>query len=179
MTLLSSDSAFSGRVFSITRDRVQLPHGPEVTMDVVRHPGSVVLLPLAADDSLTLVRQYRHAAGQAMWEIPAGTIDDGETPEAAARRECHEEVGLWPDGAELLASLYPSPGYTTEVMHFYRLTGLREPDSPATPDAEEHLQIRTITLDALGSLIAAGEVVDMKTVVGWQLLTMRSKGQNR
>lgn len=169
MATLSSSTVFTGRVFSVTRDRVQLPHGTEATLDIVRHRGSVVLLPMPDDRSVMLVRQYRHALGRAVWEVPAGTIDEGEDAVDGARRECHEEVGRWPGRVELLGSFYPSPGYTTEVMHFYRLTELSVPDAPAEQDPDEHLEVRTVTLDELESMIATGEVVDMKTVVAWQL----------
>ncbi len=169
MTLLSSDTMFTGRVFAVTRDRVALPHGTEATLDLVRHRGSVVLVPMPDAASVMLVRQYRHALGRAIWEVPAGTIDEGEDPLDGARRECHEEVGRWPQRAELLGSFYPSPGYTTEVMHFYKLTELAEPDAPAEQDPDEHLEVRTVTLEELGRMIAAGEIVDMKTVVAWQL----------
>lgn len=176
MTLLSSDTVFTGRVFSVSRDLVALPHGTEATLDVVRHRGSVVLMPMPDAQSVMLVRQYRHALGRAIWEVPAGTLDEGEDGVEGARRECHEEVGRWPDRVELLGSFYPSPGYTTEVMHFYRLTELSEPESTARQDPDEHLEVRTVTLDELGAMIASGDVVDMKTVVAWQLTTARGAG---
>ncbi len=171
MTTLSSTTVFTGRVFSVTRDLVRLPHGTDATLEIVRHRGSVVLLPMPDADSLMLVRQYRHALGQAVWEVPAGSLEEGEDPVEGARRECHEEVGRWPGRVELLASLYPSPGYTDEVMHFYRLTSLSVPDRPAVLDPDEDLEVRTVTLDELEAMIATGEVVDMKTVVAKQLLT--------
>jgi ADP-ribose pyrophosphatase len=171
MTTLSSTTIFTGRVFSVTRDLVRLPHGTDATLEIVRHRGSVVLLPVPHDDSLMLVRQYRHALGRAVWEVPAGSLEEGEDPVEGARRECHEEVGRWPGRVELLASLYPSPGYTDEVMHFYRLTDLSIPDQPAVLDPDEDLEVRTVSLDELGTMIAKGEVVDMKTVVAKQLLT--------
>lgn len=171
MTTLSSDLVFDGRVFDVTRDRVKLPHGVEATLEIVRHPGSVVLMPMPDQTSLLLVRQYRHALGRAVWEIPAGSLEDGEAPEDGARRECHEEVGRWPGTVERLASLYPSPGYTTEVMHFYKLTELSIPDVPATLDPDEDLEVRQVTLDELAAMIRSGQVEDMKTVVAWQLLS--------
>lgn len=170
MTLLNSETLFTGRVFSVTRDRVRLPHGVDATLDMVRHRGSAVLLPMPDADSLMLVRQYRHALGFPVWEIPAGTLEEGENAEEGARRECHEEVGYWPGRVELLASLYPSPGYTTEVMHFYKLTELSLPDAAAEQDPDEHLEVRTVRLDELAAMIRAGDIVDMKTVVAWQLL---------
>jgi ADP-ribose pyrophosphatase len=170
MTELESTLEYTGRVFTVTRDRVRLPHGVEATLDVVRHRGSVVLIPMPDPGSVILVRQYRHAIGQHVWELPAGSLDPGEEPEAAALRECHEEIGQVATTAELIASLYPSPGYTTEVMHFYRLTGLHEPDHAAEQDEDEHLEPRVFTLDEVRSGVARGEITDMKTVAALQLL---------
>lgn len=170
MSTLESVTQFEGRVFTVTRDRIRLPHGVEATLDIVRHRGSVVLMPMPDPASVILVRQYRHAIGQWVWELPAGSLDPGEDADTAARRECHEEVGLVPDQAELVASLYPSPGYTTEVMHFFRLTGLHAPAHAAAQDDDEHLEPRTFTIDQLRSAIARGDIIDMKTIVSLQFL---------
>ena len=114
-----------------------------------------------------------HAIGQHVWELPAGSLEPGEDPLAAALRECHEEIGQTASTAERVASLYPSPGYTTEVMHFYVLTGLYTPDEAATQDEDEDLEPRTFTLAELRGLAASGELVDMKTVAAIQLLDAR------
>lgn len=171
MSTIESRTVFSGRVFTVVQERVQLPHGVESTLDVVQHRGSVVLLPMPDDSSVILVRQYRHAIGTEVWELPAGTLEPGEPAEAAALRECHEEVGLVADRAELLASLYPSPGYTTELMHFYRLTGLRTPAEVAHQDEDEYLEPKTFTLEEVRAAIARGEITDMKTVAALALLS--------
>ena len=173
MSAIESTLEYTGRVFTVTRDRVRLPHGVETTLDVVRHRGSVVLIPMPAPDSVILVRQYRHAIGQHVWELPAGSVDPGEDADTAALRECHEEIGQAATRADRIASLYPSPGYTTEVMHFYVLTGLHTPGEQAEQDEDEHLEPRTFTLDELRALVAAGEVSDMKTVAALQLLAAR------
>lgn len=170
MTELESSLEYTGRVFTVTRDRVHLPHGVEATLDVVRHRGSVVLIPMPDPSSVILVRQYRHAIGRHVWELPAGSLDPGEEADAAALRECHEEIGQAASRAERIASLYPSPGYTTEVMHFYRLTGLHTPSYAAEQDEDEHLEPRTFSLDELRAAVQAGEIVDMKTVAALQFL---------
>ena len=170
MSQLESTTVFEGRVFTVTRDRVQMPHGVQATLDVVRHRGSVVLIPMPAPSSVILVRQYRHAIGQHVWELPAGSLDPGEDADVAALRECHEEIGLMATTAERIASLYPSPGYTTEVMHFYRLTGLHEPGHTAEQDEDEHLEPRTFSLDELREAVGRGEITDMKTVAALQFL---------
>ncbi len=176
MTDPSTSIAFTGRVFSVTRERVRLPHGVETTIDLVQHRGSAVLLPMPDPQTVLLVRQYRHALGRAIWEVPAGTLEEGEDPVDGARRECHEEVGYWPNRVELLASLYPSPGYTTEVMHFYRLTELGVPDHAAAHDPGEDIEVMAVPVPRLGEMILNGEIVDMKTVVAYTLLTARRHG---
>ena len=90
---LSTERIFGGKVFDVERDRVRMPNGREVTVDIVRHPRSVVLLPVPAPRHIILIRQYRYAVNRWLWELPAGTVEAGEEPEAAAVRECHEEIG--------------------------------------------------------------------------------------
>ena len=170
MTDFESTLAYTGRIFTVTRDRVQLPHGVETTLDIVHHRGSVVLMAMPDAASVILVRQYRHAIGQHVWELPAGSLEPGEDADVAALREGHEETGLLATGAERIASLYPSPGYTTEVMHFYKLTGLHVPDHAARQDDDEHIEVRTFGLDELRAWVAAGTITDMKTVAALQWL---------
>ncbi len=155
-----------GRIFTVAVDRVVLTNGREVDMEVVRHGPSVVLVPLPDPDHVVLIRQYRYAIDQWIWELPAGGIEWGETPEAAARRECHEEIGRLPERMTLLASLYPTPGFCDEQMHLYRLDGLVVPDAEAEADPDEQIEPRTFTLREARDLVARGEIVDMKTVVG-------------
>ena len=157
-------------MFTVTRDRVRLPHGVETTLDVVRHRGSVVLIPMPDPSSVILVRQYRHAIGQHVWELPAGSLDPGEDADVAALRECHEEIGQLATTAERIASLYPSPGYTTEVMHFYRLTGLHVPDHAADRTRTSTSSPARSASTNCATLVASGEITDMKTVAALQLL---------
>jgi ADP-ribose pyrophosphatase len=159
-------------VFSVTEDRVTLPNGRTVTLDVVRHPGSVVLLPLPDAGHIVLIRQYRYAIGRWIWELPAGSLDEREDPAAAAARECEEEIGLVPERIELIGSWYPTPGFVTEVMHFYRLTGLRSPD-PAGPQAEkdedEDIRTHVFAIDEARAMVRRGEILDLKTAWGLTL----------
>src|SRR5919106_4415870 len=125
--VLERERVFDGRVFTVDRERVKLPHGPTVTLDVVRHPTSVVILPIPEPGQVILIRQYRHAVKRWLWEVPAGSVDPGESPEAAARRECHEEIGQVPDTIVRLGSMFPTPGYCDEEMFFFRASGLADP----------------------------------------------------
>ena len=163
---------YRGRVFTLSADRVTLPSGHTSVMDVVRHPGSVVLLPMPTPDSLVLIRQYRYAVDRFIWEVPAGSLEPGEDPAAGAARECEEEIGLVPGRLEPLAALLPTPGFCDELMTFYRCTELTvpAPDSAARQDEDEVIEPRTFTLDEVRRMIAAGEIVDMKTVAGVALL---------
>jgi ADP-ribose pyrophosphatase len=164
--VFSSEHPFSGTVFDVFRDRVQMPNGREVTVDVVRHVRSVVLLPVPEPGHIILIRQYRYAVNRWMWELPAGSVDDGEEPDAAARRECHEEIGQVPETIVRLGSLFPTPGYCDEEMIFFRLSALSDPTEAAALDEDEDIEPRTFTLAEAREMIRRGEIIDMKTVVG-------------
>lgn len=165
---LESRAIHLGRAFRTLQDRVRLPNGRETTMDVVRHPASVILLPLPDPERVILVRQYRYAVDRWIWELPAGNVEPGEDPEAAARRECEEETGRTPGTVERIGAFYPSPGYCDEVMIFYRLTGLTVASDPV-PDADEVLEPRVFRLDEARRLVAEDPLADMKTALGLKL----------
>jgi ADP-ribose pyrophosphatase len=161
---------FKGRVFRVESDRVRLPNGRQATLDIVRHRGSVVLIPQPAPGRVILIRQYRYAIDRWIWELPAGTLDEGESPRAAAIRECAEEIGLEPRSVEKLGEFYPTPGFCDEVMLFYRCTRLTAPRRPPALDPDEQIEPRTFTIAEVRRLIARRQVIDMKTVVGLALL---------
>ena len=172
--MLSSRVVYEGRIFDVTVDRVRLPHGREATLEIVRHDGSVVLIPIDEEGRLLLVRQYRHAAGRFMWELPAGSLEVGEDPKAAAHRECQEELGLIAGQLEALATLWPTPGFCTERMTFYRATRLRAPgagDVPAHQDEDESIEVGGFTRDEMTAMIARGDITDLKTVAALHLLS--------
>lgn len=168
-TVLRSDVRFRGRVFDVHVDRVRLPHGRETDLEVVRHAPSVVILPIPAPGSIILIRQYRYVIDQWVWELPAGSVDPGEEVEAAARRECHEEIGLLPGRVELATALYPTPGYCDERMFFFRALDLSRPAHEAQHDDDEMIEPRTFSLEEARAMVADGTIVDMKTVVGLAL----------
>jgi len=168
--VLSHTRVFDGKVFDVDRDTVRMPNGRDVTVDVIRHVRSVVLLPVPEPGHIVLIRQYRYAVNRWLWELPAGCVDDGEEPDAAARRECHEEIGLVPDTLVRLASFYPTPGYCDEEMIFYRLSGLSTPSQAATVDEDEDIEPRTFRIAEAREMIRRGEIVDMKTVAGLTML---------
>jgi len=164
---------YTGRVFTLRVETIDLPKGGTMKADVIRHPGSVVLIPITESGDVILVRQYRPAIGRSAWELPAGTVKPGEDLEKAALRECQEEIQMIPARLERLGSFFPTPGYCDEEMTFYRATGLRVPgtdDEAAHADEDEDLEVRAFSRDALQSMIAAGEIIDLKTVAGLALL---------
>jgi ADP-ribose pyrophosphatase len=164
---------YAGRIFTVQIESVPLPKGGELQAEIIRHPGSVVIIPITDEGEIVLVRQYRHAIGRWIWELPAGSLKPGEDARKAAIRECHEEIGLIPAQVEGLGAFYPTPGYCDEEMHFYRATGLRAPesgDAEAQPDEDEDIDVRAFAPDELRRMIAAADIVDLKTVAGLSLL---------
>jgi ADP-ribose pyrophosphatase len=167
---IDREQVFKGKVFSVDRDRVRMPNGRTISMDVVRHSKSVVLVPVPEPGKIILIRQYRHAVNAHLWELPAGSVDERESPEEAARRECHEEIGLVPATIVRLAAMYPTPGYCDEEMVFFRLSGLEETDAQAHVDEDEDIEARTFELRDAREMVRRGEIVDMKTLVGLGLI---------
>jgi ADP-ribose pyrophosphatase len=163
---------FDGRVFSISVETITLPNGQQMRAEVVRHPPSVVIIPITAENDVILVRQYRHAVGRWIWELPAGSMDPGEEAEQAAVRECHEEINLIPGKVERLGAFFPTPGYCDEEFVLFKATQLRTPrsDERAHVDEDEDIEAKAFALDDLRRLIAIGEIVDLKTVAGVSLL---------
>lgn len=169
-TLLEGRKIFEGRVFSVHADKVRLPNGRDVQMDVVRHAPSVVLVPMPDPEHVILIRQYRYAVNKWLWEVPAGSIDPGEDIEEAVRRECHEEIGLRPDHVTRLGEFLPTPGICDELMHFYRVDGLRVPDHAAEADLDEMIVPHTVTLAEAKAMVLRGEIPDLKTAMALMLV---------
>ena len=165
-------TVYSGRVFSVEVEKRAFPNGREHQVEIVRHRPSVVLIPIENDGRVVLVRQYRAPIDRMTWEFPAGSLDGGESAEAAARRECEEEIARVPGQIERVGAWYPVPGYCDEEMVFFRLSDLRlpPPDSPHTPDEDEDIEWRSVTIAEARSMIGRGEIVDLKTAFGLTLL---------
>jgi len=164
------DVVFTGRVFRVERDELTLPNGVSTTLDIVRHRGSVVLVPQPSPDTIVLIRQYRHAIGRWIWEIPAGTLEAGEAPETAARRECEEEIARTPGRITRLGAFYPTPGICDELMVFYRLEQLAPLAAPVPHDEDEQIEPRVFTLAEARALLADGEICDLKTALALSLV---------
>src|SRR5271166_3724916 len=170
--LLSSKTVFQGRIFSVASDRVKEPGGIVVQRDIVRHGGSVVIL--AVDDSgpepqVLLERQYRYAADQVLWELPAGSIDRGESPLAGAKRELLEETGYRAKKWSHALHYYPSPGFVDETMTIYLARGLTP--GLAHPEEDEFIACHLVPLSRALEMILSGTICDGKTVAGVLWLT--------
>lgn len=168
--LVGSRTVYEGRVFRVDVDTVRLPNERTVEMDVVRHAPSVILVPMPDPDHVILIRQYRHAVGKWLWEVPAGSIDPGESAVEAARRECHEEIGLVPDRVERIGTYLPTPGYCDEEMAFFKVSELRQPALSAEPDPDELILPQTVTLAEARAMVARGEIPDMKSAMALLLV---------
>jgi ADP-ribose pyrophosphatase len=164
---------FEGRVFSVVVESITTAKGRKMDVEIVRHPGSVVLIPMTANGDVILVRQYRHAIGRSAWELPAGTLKPYEEPRKAASRECHEEIGLLPGHLEEVGSFFPTPGYCDEEMTFYKASELREAgpdDEQAVQDEDEDIETQAFSVERIRTMIRSGDIIDMKTVAGMSLL---------
>ena len=178
--LLSSKLAYKGKVFSVFSDKVEEPGGNINVRDVIRHNGSVVIL--AVDESkdpndpdIVFERQYRHAAGQFLIELPAGRVEPNEAPLAAAKRELIEETGYRAKRWALLTKYFASPGFLGEWMQIYIARDIRE--GAATPEPDENIEVFRLPLSEALALIAANKIHDGKTLIGLMLYdAARRKG---
>lgn len=163
---------YKGRVFSVEVERVRFPNGSEHEVAIVRHPPSVVLIPMQDAHHVILIRQYRPGIRRELWELPAGSLDAGETADAAAIRECEEEIGLVPGRIERLRGLFPTPGFCDEELIFYRVSelGPPNPDSPHKPDEDEDIRVEIVTIAEALAMAAWGEIIDLKTAYGLTLI---------
>ncbi|MBI1788391.1 MAG: NUDIX hydrolase [Acidobacteria bacterium] len=169
MKLLSSREVYRCGLFQVTEDHATDGKGYEIRRSVVRHSGSAVMMAVDARKRVLLVRQYRLAAGQYLWELPAGRLDPGENPLQAARRELREETGYRARRWRKLVSYYATPGFVAERMNLFLATGLIE--GQAQPMDDERIECRWFTGAEMDRMIRSGKVQDGKTILGflmWQ-----------
>lgn len=161
--VLSSKTIYTGKVFDIRVDEIREGE-VRYERDIIVHRGSAVILPVFADGTAALVRQYRHAAGKYLLEIAAGTLEEGEDPLTGAIRELEEEIGVTAGKIEKLSEFYVSPGFLTEKMHLFLATEITETEQHL--EADEILTIERYTFPALLEMIQNGEIEDAKTIIG-------------
>jgi len=163
--VISSDTVFTGRVFNVVTQQVEEPDGVVVRREIVRHHGSIVILALdetTRPSRLLLERQYRHAAGARLWELPAGSLEPGEQKLAAAKRELKEETGYTAAKWERALFFYVSPGFLTESMAVFLARGLKK--GKAQPEADERIAVRFFPLPQVVQMALHGKIKDAKTL---------------
>ncbi len=165
--VVRSEVEFRGKAFGVRRDEVLLPDGRTTRVEVVEHPGAIALVPVDEAGRIWFVRQYRHAAGLSLLELPAGTLNVGEDPLACARRECREEIGMAPGRLVRLGEFFMAPGYSSELISMFLALDLT-PD-PLAPDEDEDLRVERLTPGQVDALVASGELRDAKSLAGLHL----------
>lgn len=168
MTLLSTERLYSGRVVSLDLDTVRFPDGSTGRLEMLRHPGASAVVPLlddvhAADPRVLLLRQFRHAADRFIWEVPAGRLDAGESPERCAERELEEETGMKAGKLERLTTIFTTPGFTDEQIHLFAASDLT--DGRIHREADEFMELHSRRWSEVMESIRSGEVEDGKTLI--------------
>ncbi|HET6597459.1 MAG TPA: NUDIX hydrolase [Anaerolineales bacterium] len=172
--LIRSETLLQGRTFKVRQDTLKTPNGRETKLEIVEHDGSVVLVPIDKEGNLLFVRQYRHAAGKDLLELPAGTRHAQEPLEECAARELREETGLEAGHLQKVGEFYLVPGYSTEFMAVFLATQLRE--NPLQADEDEFLQVEKVPLRQAIEIAEQGRIQDAKSLAA--LWLAKSQWQN-
>jgi ADP-ribose pyrophosphatase len=162
--ILRSKMIYQGRVFGVRRDEIIEPTGVRVTREVITHPGSVVVLPVLPDRRIVLIRQYRHATRQFLWELVAGRMERGENPRRAAGRELIEETGYRSKRFRVFLDVFPTPGFLEERMYILLAEGLTLGE--AEPEEDEKITVKSFTRKELEKMIRTGTLRDAKSIAG-------------
>jgi ADP-ribose pyrophosphatase len=163
---------YTGMVVTLNIDTVRLPNGVTVDLETIRHPGAAAVVPIKDDGTVVLIRQFRHAAGGFIYEIPAGKLSPGEEPLQCAARELEEEIGYRASSFELLSSIFTAPGFADEVIHVYKATGLTKGRQQL--DRDEVLEVVEMPLHLAIERIQDGTIRDGKTIVGLQAVYIKN-----
>jgi len=162
--VLSSEIVYEGRLFGVRRDEVVEPSGVQAKREVITHPGSVVVLPVLSDGRIVMVRQYRYATRQYLWELVAGRKEPEETPQKGAARELLEETGYRAKKFKVFLEFFPTPGFLEEKMWLLLAEGLTAGE--ARPEEDEKLDVKAYTGKQLRTMIKKGELKDAKSIAG-------------
>ena len=161
---MQSKNIYTGKIITLNIDTVTLPNGVTIDLEMVRHPGAAAIVPLKDDGTVVLIKQFRHAAGGFIYEVPAGKLHSGEDPMACAARELEEEIGYRAGTLELLSSIFTAPGFTDEVIHIYKATDMTKGQQQL--DRDEVLEVIEMPLQEAIDKIRTGMIRDAKTMVG-------------
>ena len=164
MEAINQETVFSGRIIEARVDTLLMPDGRQITREVIHHPGAVAIIPIDAEDNALLVRQYRYPVEQDLLEIPAGVIEEGESPDDTAQRELREETGYASRNLRALGGIYSSPGFCDEILYIYLARDLVESELPG--DEDEDITVERVPMSDVGKLIKFGEIQDAKSVAG-------------
>lgn len=165
------DPLYRGRIIQLGIETITMPNGVSVELEIVRHPGGAAIVALDSDSTVCLLRQYRHAAGGWLWELPAGKLEPGEPAETTAARELVEEAGLQASRWESLGRLIATPGFCDEIIHLFLAQDLTEVD--AQPEVHELFEVHRVPLEAALELVYDGSIYDAKTMLGLTLAAQR------
>lgn len=172
MTLIGTERLYSGRIIDLDRDHVRFPDGSTGELEMIRHPGASAVVPFVddagdADPRIVLIRQFRHAADGYVWEVPAGRLDEGESPERCAARELEEETGMTAGRFTPLLTIYTTPGFTDERIHLFAAHDLTA--GVQRREADEFVEVHRRPRSEVLAMIRRGEIVDGKTLIALML----------
>jgi ADP-ribose pyrophosphatase len=159
---IHQETMYRGRAFTVRRDELRYANLPSFHLDIIEHPGAVTILPIDAEGHILFVRQYRHASGKELLELPAGTLDENEGPEACALREIREETGFATTNLVKLGEFWLAPGYSTEYMYVYLATDLHA--APLPGDEDEFITLEPIPIQQAYAMALNGELQDGKSL---------------
>lgn len=159
---IHSEYLYSGRVVTLRIDTIQTPDGREIRREIVEHHGAVAIVPRLDTETILLIRQYRQAVGETLLEIPAGTLEEGESADDCAARELEEEIGYRPGRLRRMFSQYLAPGYSSEVLHAYFAEELER--SAMNPDADEQIEVVPVRASEIEKMILDGQIKDAKSI---------------
>lgn len=155
---------YPGRTFTCICEQVELPNGTFTEIEMIRHPGAAAVVPVLEDSRIVLIKQYRHAVGRWIWEIPAGTLSSGEDPKECAKRELAEETGFRVGCLEKIGEIAPVPDYSDDIIHIFLGTDLKP--GPQALQEDEFLRVKELSITNAIDMIMIGKITDAKTIIG-------------